>query len=231
MIKCCSLGLLWLVFLASTLGAADKPAPLKLTDGRVFEEWRITGESGAFVTVKFKGGLAQVSKKLLPEPQRSEYPIDPDQVKAEQAASAESRRAAAMRAAELRRERKIREEQTAITPAQQAQKQAEVQAKQQQEFATSQMVFDAAKKGAERFFRYEFEPSGTSRIYAISVSVAADEPEPWPGIPGRYTVKGKGYLDYYDSFYASGFRRATKEFTAFVDVNKYSAKVVEVRVW
>ena len=136
-----------------------------------------------------------------------------------------------MRAAEIRQARKIREEQTAITPAQQAQKQAEVQAKQQQEFAISQMVFDAAKAGAERYFRYEFEPSGTSRIYAISVSVAADEPEPWPGFPGRYTVKGKGYVDYYDSFYSSGFRRASKEFTAFVDVNKYSAKVAEIRVW
>lgn len=219
------------ISLIAFAGAAEQPSPLKLTDGRVLSEWRITGESAATVTIKFKGGLAQVSKKLLPEPQRSAYPIDQAEVRAEEAAKAESRRNAERRAAELRRERKIREEQTAITPAQQEQKHAEASAKQQQEIATSQMVWDSAKAGALRYFRYEFEPSLNSRIYALNVDVAADEPEAWAGYPGRFTVKGKGFIDYYDSTSSSGFRRATKQFTVFLDVNKFSAKVVEVRVW
>jgi hypothetical protein len=89
----------------------------------------------------------------------------------------------------------------------------------------------AAKDRAIQYFRFEFEPSGTSRIYSLDVSVNADDPEPWAGIPGRYTVKGKGFFVYYGSRGYSGFDRATKEFTAFIDVTQYGTKVVDFRTW
>ena len=66
-------------------------APLKLTDGRVFENWTIIGETAGYVTIKYDQGADKVSKTLLPEPLRGYYPLDPVAVAAEEAESVKLR--------------------------------------------------------------------------------------------------------------------------------------------
>lgn len=66
-------------------------APLKLTDGRVLENWTIVGETAGYVTIKYDQGAVKVSKTLLPEPLRRYYPLDPVAVAAEEAESVKLR--------------------------------------------------------------------------------------------------------------------------------------------
>lgn len=220
-------------------GAAQTPPPppapsvLKLTDGRTFTDWRITDESPEYVTIRHKGGAAKVSKKVLPEPIRSEYPIDKEAAAAQRASDEVARKE---REAKLAGERHLqelaRQEQKAhaaeaMTPGVAVNLAAGAEAEQRALFIR---LSDAAKKRASRFFNYEFEPSGSSRIFSVSVSIDSDDPEPWAGIPGRYTVKGKGYLEYYGSRGYSGFDHATKDFTVILETTKFSVKAVDFRL-
>jgi hypothetical protein len=216
---------------APASSAAGAPEALKLRDGRVLTNWRIVDESPEYVTIRHKGGISKISKKALPEPVRSAYPIDKEAAAAQRAADEAARRDREARVLGMRMlEEKARQEQNAraaeAAPQAAAVNAAAAEAEQRVLF---QRAYDAAKVRADRYFNYEFEPSGTSRIYSINVAVDAEDPEPWPGIPGRYTVKGKGFLAYYSRSH-SGFDRATKEWIAYLDVTKFSAKVVDFRL-
>lgn len=218
----------------ATPAPAEAPEVLKLTDGRVLVGWRIVDESPEYVTVRHKAGISKVSKKILPEPVRSAYPIDKEAAAAQRAADEAARKEREQKALGMRMlEEKARQEQKAQSAEAAAANAAfnsnPNAAAEAQQRAVFERVFDAAKVRAKRYFTYEFEPSGSSRIYSINVAVDADDPEPWPGIPGRYTVKGKGYLQYYSRSY-SGFDHATKEWIAYVDVTTMSAKVVDFRL-
>ena len=215
---------------ASLLGADKKTDTLELTDGRVLHNWRITRESGAYVTVLFKGGIAQVPKWILPEPLRSKYPLDKQAIKAAQESAqavAEADRVRTQRAAELRRQENLR---NAVAVQESRSVDQAAAPREAERHALYARIYEAARGRADKYFRYEYEPSSSSRIYTISVAVDADDPEPWAGIPGRYTVKGKGYLAYYNSRY-TGFDRSTKEFTVFLEVTEFSVKAIEIRAW
>jgi len=202
-----------------------------LSDGRELLGWRIVDESPEYVTVRHKAGISKVSKKILPEPVRSAYPIDKEAAAAQRAADEAARKEREQKALGMRMlEEKARQEQRAQA-AEAAPQPATVSAAaaEADQRAIYQRVFAAAKVRADRYFNFEFEPSGTSRIFSINVAVDADDPEPWPGIPGRYTVKGKGYLEYYSRVH-TGFDHATKEWIAYVDVTPMSAKVVDFRL-
>lgn len=206
---------------------------LKLTDGRTFNDWRIVDESPEYVTIRHKGGASKVSKKLLPEPVRSAYPIDKEAAAAQRAADETARKERETKiASERRLEEMARAEHRAhaaegisqgiaVNPA------AGTEAEQRALFVR---LSAAAKARASRFFNYEFEPSGTSRIFSINVSIDSEDPEPWAGIPGRYTVNGKGYLQYYSSHGYGTFDHATKEFTVVLETTKFSVKAVDFRL-
>jgi len=82
--------LAFLLFMAVLvpLGAVT---PLKLTDGRVLENWSIIGQTAGTVTIKYDQGAVKVSKTLLPEPLQKQYPLDPVAVAAEEAESVKLR--------------------------------------------------------------------------------------------------------------------------------------------
>jgi hypothetical protein len=204
-------------------------APLKLSDGRVFENWKVTGSSAQSVVIRYKGGLAQIPKSLLPEPLASQYPINAAQVMADEAAAAESRRMAKARELELSDARKLRLEQTAVPIHSNRSRNAGTAVAGDQSIL--EIVSETARNGAIRYFKYEFDPSARNRAWSIKVDIEADAPEQWAGYPGRYTVKGKAYVGYYDWYWTSTTRQTTKEYTVFVDVSGSTAKVTEVRTW
>ena len=81
-----------LVLLTCYVHAAEKSAePLKLSDGRTFAAWTITAETAGTVTIHHKGGMAKVSKKLLPAELAREHPYNSDGVKAEEEAASAKR--------------------------------------------------------------------------------------------------------------------------------------------
>ena len=201
-------------------------ALLKLKDGRVFENWKITGSSAQSVTIRYKGGFAQVSKSLLPEPVASQYPIDADQLAAEKAADAESQRLAQIRAYQLSEARKLRQEQTAVPSHFNAAKGAAAG----ESGGILALVSETARKGAIRYFRFDFDSTARNRAFSVQVDVEPEEPEQWAGYPGRYTVKGKAFIRYYDWYWNTSTRLTTKEYTVLIDATGTVAKVAEVRI-
>lgn len=84
--------------------AAARAESITLTDGRVFEEAKITTQTPTHVTVRHQGGLQQVPKKLLPAELAAKYPIDEvaaekARVRAEAASRLNQDRVAALQAA------------------------------------------------------------------------------------------------------------------------------------
>lgn len=192
----------------------------------MFENWKITGSSAQSVTIRYKGGFAQIAKSLLPEPVASKYPIDPAQLAAEQAADVESRRLAQIRAYQLSEARKLRQEQTAV-PSHSTAAQA---APAGESGGILALVSETARKGAIRYFRFDFDSTARNRAFSVQVDVEPEEPEQWAGYPGRYTVNGKAFIRYYDWYWNTSTRLTTKEYTILVDAIGTSAKVAEVRV-
>jgi hypothetical protein len=205
--------------------SGGESGPLKLRDGRSFEDWKIASSSALAVVIKYKGGLAQVPKALLPDPLRAEYPVDEALVAAERRDALESRKAAQARAAQLATARKLQREQ-AILPQQLNGLSGPTP---NGESAILQLVSNAALNGAARYYKYEYDASARNRAWTVSVEVEPETPEQWAGFPGRYTVKGKVNIRYFDWYGSSSTRTATKEYTVIVDVINSTAKVVEVR--
>lgn len=83
--------LLAALVLSLSVQAAQDPAQLKLEDGRAFDAWIIAAETAATVTVRHKGGMAKVDKKLLPPELRAKYPHDAARLKKEEEAAADER--------------------------------------------------------------------------------------------------------------------------------------------
>ena len=212
------------LFLVLSSSADDKVAPLTLKDGRVFAEWKITGETSDSVYIRHTKGMAKVLKRVLPEPLRAEYPIDATLAKEERAKEAKEAKEKQAREASAR----AREAANPPVARQAARAESETENRAARELNIKQRVFAAAKARANQYFEYEYEPTSTNRILSFDVSIDADEPEPWAGIPGRYTVKGKGYLKFYQRY--SGFERATREFRVDVDVTDFAAKAVQFQL-
>jgi hypothetical protein len=79
----------FLPFVAIAVAALG--ADLKLTDGRVFEDYRITTQTPTTVTVRHAGGMARIEKKLLPPEVLEAYPVDEAAAPAEAAEIAKGR--------------------------------------------------------------------------------------------------------------------------------------------
>jgi hypothetical protein len=82
-------GLILIATFLARARAAVSPntVPLKLTNGKTYEQWVIMSETASSVFIKFKGGAAKIAKDLLPPELLALHPIDPEGVKLEAAAS------------------------------------------------------------------------------------------------------------------------------------------------
>lgn len=209
-----------------TIAAVDPAAPLQLSDGRTFTNWKVTGETSDSVFLRHSGGISKVLKSVLPEGLQVQYPQNEALAKAERerdAAAAQQRQAL---------QNQLRQQETAAKAA------AARRAVQDQANAGAiasadrtnikEIVRRAAKVRADRFFEYEYQPMVTNRIFSFDVAIDADDPEPWTGVPGLYTVNGKGYVKFYTN--SSGLERATKEFRVKVEVNGTSAKATNIEL-
>jgi hypothetical protein len=90
-----------------------------------------------------------------------------------------------------------------------------------------QLVKDAVREKATHYFRYEYDyGSGNSVIRSLSIEL--EEPEVASGWTGRYTLRGKCYAEYYDSYRASlTFGHTSKSFVATAEFDaKGKVKVV-----
>lgn len=65
---------LFIALCAATVAAFAED--IALTDGRTLKDAKILSQSPTHVTVKHLEGIAQVSKKVLPEALRTKYPVD-----------------------------------------------------------------------------------------------------------------------------------------------------------
>jgi hypothetical protein len=197
-------------------------ARLELTDGRVFENARITGESPLMVTVRHSGGFAQVEKLALPEELLAKYPVD-----REAAARALEREEAARdkrTSADARRLSRAMDERRASVEAN-----ARRAAAEQAELAQAESrARSLAQAEAERYFRTRWKPGNTS-VALTDLQVTIDTLEAKPGWPGHWNVTGSAYVEYYMSSGRS-FTTTTMAFTGELDEKTTGPKLsVSVR--
>ncbi len=208
--------------------------PLKLASGRVFQEWRIIGETASTVTVRYPGGATKVEKKLLPESLQAIYKIDPAAVAAEAKADAEQK---AIYDSQVRAtaERQREEHEALIASV------AAAAAKSHQDSQALKSAADAerrahaeqvasirreAMKYADHYFRYEYL-GGVSGAIVARLDVDTREPKEISGWPGRYAVEGNASLVYYDSAGMSFQKSVAKAFTVSVEWKDSQAIVVD----
>jgi hypothetical protein len=201
--------------------AQDDTAPLKLKDGRVLSDWVVKQETPTAVIVRHSEGLSKVYKNLLPEDLRNEYPIDDAAATAEAREQAQEQEERAHRAAE---ERKVQAE---TRHARLVEDQQETSKRNALTLAEERLIQAAMQERAERFFRYEFA-AGSGYAYVSDTSIELTEIEPKPGWPGEYSVRGKGWIQYYDSVPHGHFRRDSREFTAEVKIDPHHPRGAEV---
>ncbi len=195
---------------------------LELTDGRVFENARITGESPLMVTFRHAGGFAQVEKLALPDDLLAKYPVDReaaaraierDEEAREKRASTDARRVA--RALDERR----------ATVEANARRAAVEQAEQAQAESRARGL---AQAEAERYFRTRWKPGNTS-VALTDLQVTIDTVEAKAGWPGHWNVTGSAYVEYYMSSGRS-FTTNTMAFTGELDEKTSGPKLaVSVR--
>jgi hypothetical protein len=74
---------------------------------------------------------------------------------------------------------------------------------------------EAAQTRAQRYFRYEFR-AGSDAISVTALDLEMDQPEAVEGWPGRYRIKGKAFMEFYDSKGGS-FSRNTSSFEVITE--------------
>jgi len=68
----------------------------------------------------------------------------------------------------------------------------------------------AALERAQNFYRYEFQ-AGSGSVHVTAMNFETDDPEPVPGWTGRYSVRGRVLLEFFDSR-GNSFNRSTDRF-------------------
>jgi hypothetical protein len=208
------------------IAEVDPTAPLKLNDGRILTDWKVTGETADSVTLRHSAGISKVSKTVLPEGLLVKYPLN------EALAKAEKEREAMAVKQRLAREEQYRQQDAAKAAAKRQSLQNQVTAQPSTSDRMNPAIKDSVRRAAqvraERFFEYEYQPMVTNRILSFDVAIDTTDPEPWTGVSGLYTVTGRGYVKFYTN--SSGFERATKEFRVKVEVNGTSANATNIEL-
>jgi hypothetical protein len=221
-----------LLVLFCSLASLALAADLELADGRIFKNYRITGQTATTVTVRYTGGMAKVDKAQLPAAVLAKYPVDEKAAAAELAAIAEGKaryeaqvRAAAEVEGKARRARAAEAEENrarlaAIT--------AEVEQARRQKAISRQLAADDAAEAlpekilaavrlrADRYFKTEHGPS--SKL-SSEVKYSLEAPRAVEGWGNTYEVTGVGWYEYYESGPYHGFGSERQWFTARVEID------------
>jgi hypothetical protein len=224
------LSLLALMFASATYGD-NKPTPLKLTDGRVFTEWRIMSETATHVFLKHRGGGVKVAKQLLPAELRAAYPIDEAKAKAEAAALAESERVGKQRKAEVEAERIKQHQALAAKSAARSRAVGDAVEKHRTGEAIRQAI-DAESSDARQAEQYErmyaivrtrakryYEAerrNGSGATLVFKIDYEFNEPRQVPGWSDRYEITGVAHYQYYDSVWGGSFSSHVGYFSALI---------------
>ncbi len=203
-----------------------KPIPeLRLKDGRVLKDASLKAFNSKTVFVKCAAGLIQVRNEVFPDELQPQLKIAREETAAINSYKAPVRKerdpvAEAKRTAVERQQRE--------TEKREARERAEDEEQQRRAAeARINLVKGAVREKADNYFRYE-DRLGSGYVAVRSLSIEMEEPEEFSGWTGRYTVKGKGHLEYYDSYRGSySFSRANRSFIATVEIDqKGKAKVI-----
>jgi len=216
---------------------AASAADLKLSDGRILKDYRVTAQTPTRVTVRHAGGMATIEKKLLPSELLKEYPIDAEAAAkeaaeiergkaayAEQARAAEEKRAAE-HAAFLAAVAKKREKEEARAAANSATRPNVDVANSVAVRRTAdplERIEKAIRFRADQYYKSQRQ-TGSGRTLVYDLDYELEDPTPVPGWSGRYEVKGKCLFQYYDSVWGGSFSNGTGTFTAQVEVSATGA--------
>ena len=200
-----TLTLLCLFFFSGLAYAAD----IALADGRVLKDATVASQSPRTVTIRHADGLSSVAKTLLPIELQTRYPID------EAGAREVERQAAAARQAareyekdEAERVARVRAQREASASASEAAAQRDAAREDAQYAAVERDALERAKT----YFRYEYNP-GNSSATSWDTNVTLSEVRPVDGWAGRWLVKGRAFMKFYQS-QGRTFLTQTRDFEA-----------------
>ena len=165
-----------------------------LIDGRAFKDAVVFSQTPATVTIKYADGLVAVGKELLPPELRARYPIDEAGLREEERKAELSRKAAKEQAAAAERQeraQKKREEQPLVRE----KTESAAAATEPGQYAE---IERAVKERAFLYFKYEYNP-GNSSATSWNTEVVISEVRPVEGAPGRWFVRGRALLKFYQS--------------------------------
>jgi len=170
-------------------------ADISLPDGRVFKDASIMSQTPRKVTIRHAAGLSSVGKELLPPELQAKYPVD-------EAAAHEADRQAAVARDAAKEFEKNEAERVARLRAERGQTVAANTANAEREAAREEARYaDVEREATERaihYFQYEYNP-GNNSASAFDCSVTLSEVRPVEGWAGRWFVRGRGFIKYYQS--------------------------------
>lgn len=196
---------------------------LILKDGRVLENALLKAYNSKTVFVSCNQGVLQLRYEEFPDS------LQPQLKAGREAALETNQRLGAPRLAPLI-QTAPREEPAPLKRADEAKERAKLEAQQKKVQAELlAQIEKATHSGVETYFREQSTlGSGHSQIRRVTVKTEA--PETVDGWTGRYTVKGKCQLDYYDHYVGGAGRGQTNcYFVATVEVDEAGkAKVTKI---
>ena len=181
-----------------------------LSDGRVLKDATIMSQAPRTVIIKHAAGLSSVSKSLLPPELSARYPVD-------EAAAREADLRAAQARADARELEKAEAERTDRVRTQRAETAAVNAAVAASEAAAEETRYENIRKSAEslarHYFEYEYNP-GNNSTSVSDCSVTISEVRPVEGWAGRWLVRGRGFIKYYQS-QGRSYMSQTRDFEAY----------------
>jgi DNA-binding protein H-NS len=198
------------IFAAATISASTFAADITLKDGRTFKDATIVSQTPRKVTIKHAAGLGSVAKDLLPSELLAQYPIDEAAAREAERQAVLARQAAReFEKAEAERATRVRAQREATATA----NEAAVGRDSAREDAQYSAVEADALQRARQYFQYEYNPGNNSAATWDS-NVTLSEVRPVEGWAGRWFVKGRAYMKYYQS-QGRTFTSQTRDFEAY----------------
>jgi len=202
--------LISIIFVAALMAARVLAADFSLKDGRVLKDASIVSQAPRTVMIKHAGGLSSVAKELLPSELQAQYPVN-------EAAAREAERPASLAREAARESERAEAERVARVRAQREQMVAANESHASNEANREDAQYAAverdAKERAKDYFRHEYN-SGNNSNLTCECSVTLSEVRPVEGWAGRWLVKGRAYLKYYQS-QGRSFTSQTRDFEAY----------------
>lgn len=190
--------------------AAETSSALKLTDGRVFNDWKILSETPSSVVLKHQSGMTKIGKQLLPPDVLAAHPIDAEGAKKEAANLAASGRAGQeLHAALEAKNARLNE----IAAKAKAEKQT---APTTTPSVSYQTLEDTAKERAREYFK-TVRRNGSGYSLVFNFNTSSLETRPVPGWADRYEVSGKAWYQYYESTWGGSFSSVNSTFSVVME--------------